>query len=92
MVLASGASRLKFIDEYRVFFGEDNPQLVAFDAVQDIYTKNDNILFVVTPPDGDGFSPEALAAVEEPHRRGLEDSLHHARRVCHQLPAQLCRG
>ena len=65
MVLASGASRLKFIDEYRVFFGEDNPQLVAFDAVQDIYTKNDNILFVVTPPDGDGFSPEALAAVED---------------------------
>jgi hypothetical protein len=65
MVLASGASRLNFIDEYRVFFGEDNPQLVAFDAVQEIYTKNDNILFVVTPPDGDGFSPQALAAVED---------------------------
>ncbi len=62
---ASGASRLQFIDEYRVFFGEDNPQLRAFDAVQDIYTKNDNILFVVTPADGNGFSPDALAAVED---------------------------
>jgi len=62
---ASGASRLQFIDEYQVFFGEDNPQLQAFDAVQDIYTKNDGILFVVTPADGNGFSPDALAAVEE---------------------------
>jgi hypothetical protein len=65
MAAASGAARLKFIDEYRVFFGEDNPQLQAFDAVQDIYTKNDNILFVVTPPDENAFSPDALAAVED---------------------------
>ena len=65
VLLASGASRLGFIDEYRVFFGEDNPQLIAFDEVEAIYTKNDNIMLVVEPPDADAFSTKTLAVVEE---------------------------
>ena len=61
-----GIVHLKFIDEYRVFFGPDNPQLLAFDAVENIYTKNDNIFFIVEPPGDhdDAFSPETLAIVE----------------------------
>ena len=37
ILAASGATRLGFIDEYRVFFGPDNPQLLAFDEVEAIY-------------------------------------------------------
>ena len=61
-----GAMRLKFIDEYRVFFGPDNPQLLAFDAVENIYTKNDNLLFVIEPPadHDDAFTAETLSIVE----------------------------
>ena len=61
-----GAARLKFIDEYRVFFGPDNPQLLAFDAVENIYTKNDNLFFLIEPPadHGDAFSAETLSIVE----------------------------
>ena len=40
---AGGASRLGFIDEYRVFFGPGNPQLIAFDELEAIYRKNDNV-------------------------------------------------
>lgn len=65
VLLATGASRLGFIDEYRVFFGEENPQLMAFDAVEAVYTKNDNIMLVVEPPDADAFSTKTLAVVEE---------------------------
>jgi predicted RND superfamily exporter protein len=65
LMLASGASRLGFIDEYRVFFGEENPQLIAFDEVEAIYTKNDNIMLVVEPADGDAFSAKTLSVVEE---------------------------
>ncbi|MBM64120.1 MAG: RND transporter [Acidobacteria bacterium] len=63
---ASGATRLKFIDEYRVFFGPDNPQLLAFDAVENTYTKNDNLFFVIEPPSdhGDAFTAETLSIVE----------------------------
>ena len=62
---AAGAANLRFATNYRVFFSDDNPDLVAFEAVQNIYTKNDNILFVVTPPDGEVFSAETLAIVED---------------------------
>ena len=65
ILAASGVTRLGFIDEYRVFFGPDNPQLLAFDEVEAIYTKNDNILVVVETPDNDAFSNKTLEVVEE---------------------------
>ncbi len=65
VLAASGVTRLGFIDEYRVFFGADNPQLLAFDEVEAIYTKNDNILIVVETPDNDAFSRKTLEVVEE---------------------------
>ena len=62
---ARGARFLGFSDDSRIFFSEDNPQLEAFDALEAIYTKNDNILFVLEPEDGDVFTRHTLAAVEE---------------------------
>ena len=43
----SGVRFLEFKSDYRVFFGEENPQLKAFDALQCQYTKADIILFVI---------------------------------------------
>jgi len=65
IVAASGARFLRFSTSYRAFFSEDNPQLASFEALQKIYTKNDNILFLVSPKNGDAFSQEALLATEE---------------------------
>ena len=62
---ASGMQHLEFKTDYRVFFGEDNPQLQAFDAMERTYTKNDNVLMVITPSDGDVFTRENLAIIEE---------------------------
>jgi predicted RND superfamily exporter protein len=64
VVLASGGRFLSFASDYRVFFSQSNPQMQAFEALQDIYTKNDNVMFVVTPQRGDVFTRETLAAVE----------------------------
>jgi len=64
MFAASGGKHLKFTTDYRVFFSEDNPQLLAFDALEKMYAKNDNVLFVLTPKSGEIFSQENLAAVE----------------------------
>jgi len=61
---ASGVRFLGFSNDYRMFFSEENPQLLAFEALQNTYTKTDNVLFVVSPRDGDVFTPEALATVE----------------------------
>ena len=64
---AIGAIHLRFIQEYRVFFGPDNPQLVAFDAVENTYTKNDNLFFIIEPPSdhNDAFTRETLSIVEQ---------------------------
>lgn len=63
--LAAGAKNLKFSTDYRVYFGPDNPQLLAFDELQNVYAKNDSILMMLEPRDGDAFHPRVLEAVRE---------------------------
>ena len=65
LAAASGGRFLGFSTNYEVFFSADNPQLAAFEALQRIYTKDDNIMFVVQPADGDVFTPQILAAVRD---------------------------
>ena len=59
-----GATKLEFSTNYRVFFSEANPELQAFENLQNTYTKNDNFLFVLEPANGRAFDAETLAAVE----------------------------
>ncbi len=63
--IGSGARGLFFDTNYRAFFSDDNPQLTEFETLQAVYTKNDNLLFVVAPQDGDAFSASTLTAIEE---------------------------
>ena len=59
---ASGSLLLKTSTNYRMFFSEDNPQLKAFELLENTYGKNDNILFMVAPAGRDFASEQALAA------------------------------
>ncbi|MDH3377908.1 MAG: hypothetical protein OEQ39_13250, partial [Gammaproteobacteria bacterium] len=61
-IAASGGRFLGFTTDYRVFFSADNPQLQAFETLQNTYTKYDNILFVLAPNDSNVFSIETLSA------------------------------
>jgi predicted RND superfamily exporter protein len=65
ILAGSGASRLEFSTNYRVFFSEANPELRAFESLQDTYTKNDNFFFVIEPRTGSAFDAGVLSAVEE---------------------------
>ncbi len=61
-----GASRLGINTDIRVFFSEDNPQLLSFEALENTYTKNDNIFLAISTKDGSTvFTNETLAAVEK---------------------------
>lgn len=60
-----GAQFLTFSTDYRVFFGKENPQLVAFDKVQNVYNKNDSVLYVVAPEGDNAFNADTLALVED---------------------------
>jgi predicted RND superfamily exporter protein len=62
---ASGGRFLGFSNDYRMFFGEDNPQLLAFEKMQATFNKNDNVLFVVTPKSGKVFTKETLTVIKD---------------------------
>ncbi len=63
LLIASGGRFLGFTSNYRVFFGETNPFLEAYETIQRIYSKNDNILFVLEPEDGQVFTNSMMQAV-----------------------------
>ena len=65
MAAASGGRFLSFTNDYRVFFSGDDPHLLAFENLQDTYTKNDNVLFVVEPSDGKVFTNDTLAIISD---------------------------
>ncbi len=62
-VAAGGVRHLGFSNDYRIFFSEENPQLLAFEKLQNTYTKSDNVLFAISPRDGDVFTPRTLEAI-----------------------------
>ena len=62
-IMGGGAHKLTFTNDYRVFFGSDNPQLLAFENLQDTYARNDNVMFVLAPADGDVFNRDTLEAI-----------------------------
>ncbi|MFT7162509.1 MAG: putative RND superfamily exporter protein [Bacteroidia bacterium] len=65
IVVGSGGRFLGFNGDYHVFFSEDNPQLLAYEALQNKYTKDDNVFVVVEAKDGKIFTQENLAAIEK---------------------------
>lgn len=68
LLLAMGLGsqgKMEFDGDYHVFFSESNPELEAFDALQDKYTKDDNIIVVLAPKNGDIFTRKNLIAIEE---------------------------
>lgn len=60
-----GIKDLQFKSDYRMFFSDDNPQLTALENLQKTYTRDDNVLLVLTPAKGDVFSPEILTIAQQ---------------------------
>ena len=59
---SSGIALLQFSASYRIFFDDDNPQLLALEALENTYGKNENLVFLIVPDDGDATSQSALSA------------------------------
>ncbi|MCY3873936.1 MAG: MMPL family transporter [Rhodobacteraceae bacterium] len=59
---ASGVWLLKPSTDYRTFFSDDNPELVAFESFENTYEKSDNVLMLIVPADGNATSERALAS------------------------------
>ena len=66
IAVGTGSTKLGFSTDYRDFFSDANPELAAFEALQEVYSKNDNITIMVTPIEQgrDLFSNDVLRAVD----------------------------
>jgi predicted RND superfamily exporter protein/outer membrane lipoprotein-sorting protein len=63
--LGTGGQKLVFDNDYRVFFTPDNPQMAAFDELENVYTKVDNVLFVIKPKTGNIFQKDVIQLTQD---------------------------
>ena len=74
VIMAAGGRYLTISNDSRIFFSEDNPQLIAFEALEATYTEANTVLIAIAPQPGseaDGiFTREALQAVAELTEQG----------------------
>ena len=65
LITGAGGRFIKTTNDYRVMFGEDNPQLAAFRTLEKTFSTSDTALIAVAPRRGSVFTKEALGALEE---------------------------
>ena len=65
LVVTGGARFIGVTNDYRSMFADDNPQLAAFDALEDTYSASNAALIAVAPRGGSVFTREALGAIED---------------------------
>ena len=65
LVLAAGAGSVKVANNYRILFNEDDPRLIAFDRLEETYTKSNAALIAIAPKNGKVFTREILGAIED---------------------------
>jgi len=73
------ATQTGFTSDYRVYFSPDNPELLAYEAIEAEFTSDDNILIAVAPDDGDIVTADVLRVIE--HLTGEAWQIPHAQRV-----------
>ncbi|MBL4902400.1 MMPL family transporter [Desulfocapsa sp. AH-315-G09] len=64
IISASGMQFLTFSNDSRMFFSKENPQLQALEALENTYTKVENVLYIIAPKSGNIFEAKTLAAIE----------------------------
>lgn len=60
-----GMTKLELSTDLEVMFHPDDPQLALYNVQRDTYARDDNLFFIIGPENGDVFTRETLALVEE---------------------------
>ncbi len=72
VLISYGAKDLYLESDYKIYFEDDEPQLVAHEAIQDIYTKTDNLAIMLRPETGSVFTPRILSLIHELTEQGWQ--------------------
>jgi len=65
VLMGSGMSKITMSNDYRYFFGKENPQRLAFEKLQNVYSKDDGLIMVLTPKNQEVFTKKNLLAIQE---------------------------
>jgi uncharacterized protein len=65
LLMAIGLKNLSISNDFRVYFSEDNPQLMTFDAFEEIFTPTDNVSLIIVANTGDVFTRRGLDLIEK---------------------------
>ena len=85
LAVTAGARFIVVTSDYLVLFKDDNPQLLAFKALENTYSATDRALIAVAPREGSVFTREALGAVVELTDAAWETPYSSRGRLPHQL-------
>ena len=79
VLLTAGAARLTFSADFRAYFSDDNPQLIAFEALEADFNKRDTLSLLVEPKQGDIYQADVIRLIRELTELGWQ--LPYTRRV-----------
>lgn len=63
--IGAGIKNLTSTSDFRIYFSEDNPQLVAFETLEKTYGKQDSLFFLIQPKNKNVFTKENLNLILE---------------------------
>ncbi len=80
MAAAFGMSKLRYVGDYGVYFSSENPQLAAFERMEEVYGASDNVAMLIVPEEGSIFTSDLLIAIRDltndawtiPHARRID--------------------
>lgn len=71
-LIAQGAKEINMASNFRAYFSPDNPQLLAFEEVEDEFSKQDNVFIYIEPNSGTIFEKDTLSLIWELTEEGWE--------------------
>ena len=65
VAMTAGVRYITVTNDYRILFGENNPELAEYEALEGTYAESNKALIAVAPLQGTVFTRETLGAIEE---------------------------
>lgn len=63
LLLAIGIKNLSITNDFRIYFSKDNPQLAAFENLEQTYGKQDSLYFYLRPKKNDVFQKDVISLI-----------------------------
>lgn len=60
IVTGFGTTNLYFRGDYKVFFEENDPQKLAYEEMQNVFSKSENVTFLILPKSENVYQPETF--------------------------------